>query len=260
MSLFRHAALSGAALMLALTSAACATAQPAAPGTAAPAPAPAPASAVAPAPAPAPTGPFQLAPLPYAYDALAAVIDAQTMELHHQRHHGAQVTALNRAVAADPALAGLTLEQLLATASTRAPAVRNNAGGHWNHTFFWSIMAPPGTGGAPSPALAAAITRDFGSLEGLKEQFRTASMNRFGSGWSWVIVRPDGHLAVGSTPNQDNPLMDVGEFRGTPILGNDVWEHAYYLRYQNRRADYVDAWWSLINWAEISRRYEAAVR
>lgn len=216
------------------------------------------AAAPAPAPAaPAPAGPFSLPPLPYAYDALEPVIDAQTMQLHHQRHHGAQVNALNAEAAKDAALAALSLEQILATVSTRPTAVRNNAGGHWNHSFFWTIMAPQGQGGAPSPALAAAITRQFGSLDGLRAQFRAASLGRFGSGWAWLVVRPDGSLAVGSTPNQDNPLMDVSEFRGTPILGNDVWEHAHYLKYQNRRADYVDAWWSLINWAEVSRRFEA---
>jgi Fe-Mn family superoxide dismutase len=215
-----------------------------------PAPAPGPA-------APAPAGPFGLPALPYAYDALEPVIDAQTMQLHHQRHHGAQVNALNAEAVKDPTLGALSLEQILATVSSRPAVVRNNAGGHWNHSFFWTIMAPQGQGGAPSPALAAAITRQFGSLDGLRAQFRTASLGRFGSGWAWLVVRPDGSLAVGSTPNQDNPLMDVSELRGTPILGNDVWEHAHYLKYQNRRADYVDAWWSLINWPEVSRRFEA---
>jgi superoxide dismutase, Fe-Mn family len=203
----------------------------------------------------APVASFTLPNLPYAYDALANVIDAQTMELHHQRHHGAQVAALNTAIAANPALAGLSLEQLLARASTLPAPVRNNAGGHWNHSFFWTIMAPAGQGGAPSPALNAAITRDFGSMEVFKAQFRAASMGRFGSGWAWVVKKPDGTLAITSTPNQDNPLMDTVEVRGTPILGNDVWEHAYYLKYQNKRADYVDAWWSLINWNEVSRRF-----
>jgi superoxide dismutase, Fe-Mn family len=228
-----------------------------------PTPAPPAAAATSPAPAtsaPAPSGPFRLPDLPYPYAAMEPVIDARTMELHHQRHHGAQVNALNAEAAKDPALAALTLEQILATVSTRPAAVRNNAGGHWNHSFFWTILSPPGQGGAPSPALLAAITRDFGSLEAMRAQFRAASMGRFGSGWAWVVVRPDGALAIGSTPNQDNPLMDVGEFRGRPILGNDVWEHAYYLKYQNRRAEYVDGWWSLINWAEVSRRYEAALQ
>ena len=207
-----------------------------------------------------PAGPFTLPPLPYAYDALTSVIDAQTMELHHQRHHGAQVAALNAAAAADPSLGALSLEQILATVSSRPAAVRNNAGGHWNHSFFWTVMAPVGQGGEPSPALQAAINRDFGSLEGLRTAFRAASMGRFGSGWAWLVVRPDGTLAVGSTPNQDNPLMDDSPFKGTPIFGNDVWEHAFYLRYQNRRAEYVDGWWSLINWNEVNRRFAAATQ
>lgn len=209
-------------------------------------------------PAPRPAEPFSLPALPYAYDALASVIDAQTMELHHQRHHGAQVAALNAAAVSDPTLGTLTLEQILATVSTRPAGVRNNAGGHWNHSFFWTIMAPAAQGGAPSPELLAAITRDFGSLDGLKTAFRAASMGRFGSGWAWVVVKPDGTLAVGNTPNQDNPLMDDSPFKGAPILGNDVWEHAYYLRYQNRRAEYVDGWWNLINWVEVNRRFASA--
>jgi superoxide dismutase, Fe-Mn family len=208
----------------------------------------------APSAAPAP-GAFSLPKLPYAYDALASVIDTQTMEIHHQRHHGAQVAALNTAIAGNSALAGLSLEHLLARASSVPPAVRNNAGGHWNHSFFWTIMAPIGQGGSPSPALTAAINRDFGSIDAFKAQFRAASLGRFGSGWAWVVKRADGTLAITSTPNQDNPLMDTSDVRGQPILGNDVWEHAYYLKYQNKRADYVDAWWSLINWNEVSRRF-----
>jgi superoxide dismutase, Fe-Mn family len=237
-----------AALAIAtLTLPACATAQATPPLPSVQPPAPA-----APTNVPAV---FTLPNLPYAYDALASVIDAQTMELHHQRHHGAQVAGLNTALTANPNLAGLSLEQLLARASTLPPAVRNNAGGHWNHSFFWTIMAPVGQGGSPSPALSAAITRDFGSMDAFKTQFRAASMGRFGSGWVWLVKKTEGKLAITSTPNQDNPLMDGGDVRGMPILGNDVWEHAYYLKYQNKRADYVDAWWSLINWAEVSRRY-----
>jgi superoxide dismutase, Fe-Mn family len=224
----------------------------------------APVAAVAQTPAAAPTtapapGPFTLAPLPYAYDALEPVIDAETMQLHHQRHHGAQVAGLNAEAAKNPALATMTLEQILAETGKHPVAVRNNAGGAWNHAFFWTIMAPPGTGGAPSPALAAAIIRDFGSMDAFKAQFRAASMGRFGSGWAWLIVTPAGKLAITSTPNQDNPLMDVAETRGAPILGNDMWEHAYYLKHRNRRADYVDGWWSVVNWAEVSRRFDAAV-
>jgi Fe-Mn family superoxide dismutase len=237
-----------ATAFLALMLAACASA----------APAPAPTGATAAPSAPAPAA-FVQAPLPYAFDALAPVIDEATMRLHHGKHHAAQTAALNAAIAADPALAGRSLEDLLANASTMPMAVRNNAGGHWNHAFFWTIMAPPGTGGAPSAALSAAIARDFGGMEAMKAQFRAASLARFGSGWAWVVVRPDGRLAIGSTPNQDNPLMDVADLRGRPILGNDVWEHAYYLNYQNRRADYVDAWWSLIDWRAVSAAHAAAL-
>jgi Fe-Mn family superoxide dismutase len=198
---------------------------------------------------------FSLAPLPYAHDALAPVIDEQTMRIHHGRHHQAYVDNLNKAVVASPALAGLTLEALLAEASKAGDAVRNNGGGHWNHTFFWQSMTRPGQGGSPSPDLLAAINRDFGSLDQFKAAFRAAGLARFGSGWAWLIVTPDGKLKVSSTPNQDNPLMDIVADRGQPILGNDVWEHAYYLQYQNRRGDYLDAWWQLVDWTVISRRY-----
>ncbi|WP_085338335.1 superoxide dismutase [Aquidulcibacter paucihalophilus] len=230
--------------------------------TAALAQTPTPATApTAPAAAATPAAPaFTQVALPYAYGALEPIIDEATMRLHFERHHGAQVAGLNAAISANPAYAGKSLEALLASASTAPAAIRNNAGGHWNHSFFWKIMTPVGTGGAPSPELAAAINRDFGSLDAFKAQFRAASMGRFGSGWAWLIVKPDGKLAVGSTPNQDNPLMDIGDFRGKPILGNDVWEHAYYLKYQNKRADYVDGWWSLINWNQVSKLYAEAVK
>jgi Fe-Mn family superoxide dismutase len=219
------------------------------------------AAQVAPATASTPATPaFTQAALPYAYGALEPIVDEATMRIHFERHHGAQVAGLNVAIVANPAYAWKSLEALLATASTAPAAIRNNAGGHWNHSFYWKIMAPLGTGGAPSPELTAAINRDFGSLDAFKVQFRATSMGRFGSGWSWLIVKPDGKLAVGSTPNQDNPLMDVGDFRGKPILGNDVWEHAYYLKYQNKRADYVDAWWSVINWSQVSKLYAEAVK
>ena len=198
---------------------------------------------------------FSLAPLPYAHDALAPVIDEQTMRIHHGRHHQAYVDNLNKAVAASPALAGLTLEALLAEVSKAGDAVRNNGGGHWNHTFFWQSMTRPGQGGSPSPDLLAAINRDFGSLDQFKAAFRAAGLARFGSGWAWLIVTPDGKLKITSTPNQDNPLMDIVADRGQPILGSDVWEHAYYLQYQNRRGDYLDAWWQLVDWTVISRRY-----
>ncbi len=213
----------------------------------------------APAAAPAPAA-FSLAPLPYAADALEPVIDAETMRIHHGKHHQAYVDNLNKAVAADPALAGQTLEQLVARAGTLPAAIRNNAGGHWNHTFFWETMAPTNKVGAISPALAAAIDAQFGSMDAFKSAFRTAGTARFGSGWVWLIVGADGKLAITSTPNQDNPLMDVAEVKGTPIIGNDVWEHAYYLKHQNRRADYLDGWWQVVDWAKVSARYEAATK
>lgn len=201
---------------------------------------------------------FSLAPLPYPHDALAPVIDEQTMRIHHGRHHQAYVDNLNKAVAAAPALAGLSLEALMAQISKTGDAVRNNGGGHWNHTFFWQSMTRPGQGGSPSPALLAAINRDIGSLDQFKTAFKTAGLGRFGSGWAWLIVTTDGKLKITSTPNQDNPLMDIVADRGQPILGNDVWEHAYYLQYQNRRGDYLDAWWQVVDWNVISRRYADA--
>jgi Fe-Mn family superoxide dismutase len=228
----------------------------AAPAMAQPATTPPPAAPAS--PAPAPDGPFRLEPLPYAPAALEPVIDARTMEIHHGRHHRAYVDNLNRAIAADPALRALTLDEMLARISTLPKAVRDNGGGHWNHAFFWRSMTRPDTGGAPSPALAAAIARDFGSLEAMQAAFEQAGLTRFGSGWAWLVVRPDGRLAVTSTPNQDNPLMDVAELRGQPILGNDVWEHAYYLQYQNRRGEYLKAWWRVVDWAEVSRRFAQA--
>lgn len=201
---------------------------------------------------------FSLAPLPYPHDALAPVIDEQTMRIHHGRHHQAYVDNLNKAVAAAPALAGLSLEALMAQISKTGDAVRNNGGGHWNHTFFWQSMTRPGQGGSPSPELLAAINRDFGSLDQFKAAFKAAGLGRFGSGWAWLIVTTDGKLKITSTPNQDNPLMDIVADRGRPILGNDVWEHAYYLQYQNRRGDYLDAWWQVVDWSIISRRYADA--
>ena len=202
---------------------------------------------------------FTLPALPYAADALEPAIDAQTMTIHHDKHHQAYVDALNKAVAADPALSGLSLEQLVARAGTLPAVARNNAGGHWNHSFFWKTMAPPSRTGAPSAALVKAITDTFGSLDAFKAAFREAGTKRFGSGWVWLIVSANGKLAITSTPNQDNPLMDAAETRGTPIIGNDVWEHAYYLKYQNRRADYLDGWWQVVDWKTVSERYAAAV-
>ncbi len=202
--------------------------------------------------------PFTLPPLPYAAGALEPAIDAETMTVHHDRHHKAYVDALNKAVAETPSLSGQSPEQLVARAGTLPAVVRNNAGGHWNHSFFWRTMAPPAETGQPSPALKAAIDARFGSLDAFKAGFRQAGIARFGSGWVWLIVGQDGKLAITSTPNQDNPLMDVAEVKGAPLLGNDVWEHAYYLKYQNRRADYLDGWWQVVNWKAVSDRFAAA--
>ena len=203
---------------------------------------------------------FELPPLPYAHNALAPVVDEQTMQIHHGKHHKAYVDNLNAAVAKEPALQGESLEDLLAGISRLPPAVRNNGGGHWNHTFFWASMKPSGQGGAPSAPLLAAIDRDFGSLDAFKAAFKTAGTGRFGSGWVWLILTVDGKLQITSTPNQDNPLMDVVTERGIPLLGNDVWEHAYYLQYQNRRADYLEAWWQVVDWQAVSSRYAAAAK
>ncbi|HYD22119.1 MAG TPA: superoxide dismutase [Flavipsychrobacter sp.] len=192
--------------------------------------------------------------LPYAYDALEPHIDAQTMQIHHGKHHQAYVDNLNKALAGTDG-EGKTLEQLMDNISAYPAAVRNNGGGHYNHTLFWSILGPGG--GAPSGDLATAINEAFGSLDGLKEKMNAAGTTRFGSGWAWLIVK-DGKLEVTSTPNQDNPLMDVADVKGTPILGIDVWEHAYYLHYQNRRPDYLNAIWNVINWNEVDLRYKAA--
>lgn len=201
--------------------------------------------------------PFSLPPLPYAAAALEPAIDARTMTIHHDKHHQAYVDALNKAVAASPALQGQSLDALVAKAGTLPAVVRDNAGGHWNHSFFWKTMAPPTQKMQPSPALAAAIDAQFGSLAAFKTAFKEAGTKRFGSGWVWLLVKSDGALAIASTPNQDNPLMDVAEVKGTPILGNDVWEHAYYLEYQNRRAAYLDGWWQVVDWKTVSDRYAA---
>lgn len=202
---------------------------------------------------------FTLAPLPYAYDALEPHIDTATMQIHHDKHHQAYVDNLNKAIAGTPN-ESKSLAELVAAAGAISPAVRNNGGGHWNHSFFWESLAAPaqgGTGGAPSGALADAITAAFGSFDAFKEKFANAGMTRFGSGWAWLLIK-DGKLEVSSTPNQDNPLMDVAEVKGTPILGVDVWEHAYYLKYQNRRADYLGAFWKVVNWNKVAERFNAA--
>lgn len=196
---------------------------------------------------------FTLAPLPYPHDALEPHIDTTTMQIHHGKHHQAYVDNLNKAIAGTPH-EGKSLEELVAGAGAISAAVRNNGGGHWNHTFFWETLAP-NAGGAPTGALAEAINTTFGSLDGLKEKMNNAGMTRFGSGWAWLIKGADGQLAVSSTPNQDNPLMDVAEVKGTPLLGVDVWEHAYYLKYQNRRAEYLNAFWNVVNWEKVASRF-----
>jgi Fe-Mn family superoxide dismutase len=207
---------------------------------------------------------FSLAPLPYAFNALEPHIDARTMEIHHGKHHAAYVAGLNAALEKAPELKGKSLEEIFAgisavkDESVRA-ALRNHGGGHWNHTLFWNTLAPAANSGAPSPALLKAIEESFGSMDDFKKAFNEAATKRFGSGWAWLISA-NGKLRITSTANQDNPLMkgivpDVD--LGTPLLGIDVWEHAYYLNYQNRRADYINAWWSVINWSQVSRQFEA---
>ena len=195
---------------------------------------------------------FTLAPLPYAYDALETYIDAQTMQIHHGKHHQAYVDNLNKAIAGTDN-EKKSLEELVKHAGSISPAVRNNGGGHWNHHFFWESLAG-NAGGKPSGKLAEAIDAAFGSFDAFKEKFNNAGMTRFGSGWAWLIVK-DGKLEVSSTPNQDNPLMDVADTKGTPLLGCDVWEHAYYLHYQNRRADYLAAFWNVVNWGKVAERF-----
>ncbi len=199
---------------------------------------------------------FTLPDLPYPHNALEPHIDARTMEIHHGKHHAAYVNNLNAAIQGTEH-ESKSLEELLAHVSKLSPAVRNNGGGHWNHTFFWNIMSPNG-GGQPSGELAAAIEKAFGSFDEFKKQFAAAAIGRFGSGWAWLCVGADGNLFITSTPNQDNPLMDVAEKPGKPILGLDVWEHAYYLHYQNRRPDYVEAWWNVVNWDAVAQHYAAA--
>ncbi|ABI56455.1 superoxide dismutase [Alkalilimnicola ehrlichii MLHE-1] len=199
---------------------------------------------------------FKLPDLAYDYNALDRAIDAQTMEIHHTKHHNTYVTKLNDAIAGKPE-ADLSLEDLLKKAGQLGAPVRNNGGGHWNHTAFWQWLSPNG-GGQPQGEVAQQIDQAFGSYEKFREEFTNAALGRFGSGWAWLIVNGQGQLQVTSTPNQDNPLMDVAEVKGTPILGLDVWEHAYYLRYQNRRPDYVEAFWDVVNWDEVAKRLAEA--
>jgi len=196
--------------------------------------------------------------LPYAFDALETHLDAKTIEIHHGKHHAAYVNNLNAALAGTEG-ENLSLEDLMKNISKYPVAVRNNGGGHYNHSLFWELMSPNG-GGAPSGALAAAIDAELGGFEKFKEDFTKAAVTRFGSGWAWLSVKADKKLCVCSSPNQDNPLMDISECPGTPILGLDVWEHAYYLHYQNRRPDYISAFFNVINWAEVSKRFESAVK
>ncbi len=198
---------------------------------------------------------FELPALPYASDALEPNIDQQTMEIHHDKHHAAYVNNLNAALEGKGDVG--SIEDICKNISKHPVAVRNNGGGHYNHSLFWTVMGPNGAGN-PSGELATAIDNAFGSFDKFKEEFSKAGATRFGSGWAWLIVGADGKLAVTSTPNQDNPLMDIAEVKGTPILGMDVWEHAYYLKYQNKRPDYIAAFFNAINWDEVSKHFAAA--
>ncbi|MEI2511527.1 superoxide dismutase [Acinetobacter soli] len=203
---------------------------------------------------------FKQAPLPYATNALQPAIDQQTMELHYGKHHKAYVDNLNAQIKTYPELDKMDPVQLQKQISKYNTAVRNNGGGHFNHTFFWESLAPANKTGQPSAALTKQITQDFGSMDAFKQKFNEAATGRFGSGWAWLIVTPEGKLAITSTPNQDNPLMDLTETKGQPLLGLDVWEHAYYLKYQNRRADYIKAFWSVVNWNKVNERYMQAMK
>jgi len=194
---------------------------------------------------------FELPKLPYAYNALEPHVDAKTMEIHHTKHHQAYVTNLNNAIAGTDA-EKMSIEDICKNISKYPAAVRNNGGGHFNHSMFWTIMKQGG-GGKPGGKLGEAIDATFGNFDEFKAKFSTAGITRFGSGWAWLIVGADKKLAITSTPNQDNPLMDVAEVKGTPIMGLDVWEHAYYLNYQNRRPDYITAWWNVVNWDEVAK-------
>jgi len=208
----------------------------------------------------APKEVFTLPNLSYGFDALEPHIDKATMEIHHGKHHKAYVDNLNKAIAGTP-LEKMSLSEIMQGISKHPVAVRNNGGGHYNHSMFWTIMAPANTN-KPSGELASAIDKKFGSFDKFKEEFNKAATSRFGSGWAWLIVTNKGELAVTSTPNQDNPLMDVvpQAERGYPVMGIDVWEHAYYLKYQNKRADYISGWWNVLNWNAISLRYAEGVK
>jgi len=198
---------------------------------------------------------FKLPDLSYDYNALEPYIDARTMEIHHSKHHQGYTNNLNNAIEGS-SLEGKSVEEILAGVSSQSAAVRNNGGGFYNHNLYWSVMGPGG-GGEPSGDLLDAINGAFGSFDDFKKKFSTAAATRFGSGWAWLVKQADGSLVVSSTPNQDNPLMDLAEVKGTPVLGIDVWEHAYYLKYQNRRPEYVEAFWNVINWEEVTKRMKA---
>ena len=198
---------------------------------------------------------FKLPDLSYDYSALEPHIDARTMEIHHSKHHGGYTTKLNGAIEGTD-LEGKSVEDILAGISSASTAVRNNGGGYYNHNLFWEVMGPNG-GGEPTGELLDAINSHFGSFADFREKFSNAAATRFGSGWAWLVKQDDGSLAVTSTPNQDNPLMDIADVKGTPILGIDVWEHAYYLKYQNRRPEYIEAFWNVINWDEVAKRFKA---
>ncbi len=201
---------------------------------------------------------FTLPPLPYPADALEPHMDSATMIVHHSAHHQGYVNNLNKAVSDHPQLEGKSLDEILSMVSQYPATLRNNAGGHYNHLLFWQVMAPEGEGGEPSAALSAAIERDFGSVDVMRERLSQAAVSTFGSGWAWLVLDQDGKLQVGSSANQDNPLMDDSDMAGTPVLGIDVWEHAYYLKHKNRRGDYVSAFWNVVNWNEVNRRFDEA--
>jgi len=201
---------------------------------------------------------FELPPLPYAYDALEPTISKETMTFHHDKHHAAYTNKLNEFVGADAKLEGKSIEDILGMISQLPTGVRNNGGGYWNHDFFWNTMKQGG--GQPSGKLAEAIDRDFGGLDKLKEEFNTKGAGQFGSGWAWLIADDAGKLKVTSTPNQDNPLMDDAKEPGAPLLGNDVWEHAYYLTYMNDRPGYLKAWWDVVDWDKVGERYDAVAK
>ncbi len=199
---------------------------------------------------------FELPSLPYAFDALEPYIDAMTMEIHHDRHHGGYVSKLNAAIEGTE-LDGKSIEEIMKAIGKSSPAVRNNGGGHFNHSLFWTIMSPNG-GGGPKGELSNAINKRYGSFDKFKDEFSNAAANRFGSGWAWLCINPKKELFVTSTANQDNPLMDISDTPGVPILGLDVWEHAYYLKYQNKRPDYIAAFWNVVNWEEVNKRFQSA--